>query len=82
MKSLGRKKLRFKKLLKVVGIDNTFSQNSPGLGNIPETPKVGSFKEVEVEVDTGLNARRANRGDQCPVFNMSAEHQKLVQEMK
>nr|UZC30149.1 hypothetical protein [Entomoneis sp.]UZC30228.1 hypothetical protein [Entomoneis sp.] len=37
-------------------------QNIQGLGNIPEAPKVRSFTEV----DTGLNARRGNRGDQCP----------------
>jgi hypothetical protein len=47
-------------------------QNIQGLGNIPEEPKVRSFREV----DTGLNAGRGNPGDQCPApkFNMEKEY--------
>ena len=43
-------------------------QNIKGFGNILEGPKARSFKEV----DTGLNARFYNRGDQSPTseFNM------------
>ena len=49
------------------------------LGNIPEAPKVRSFKEV----DTGLNARRGNRGDQCPAsqFNMEKEYTMFMEDM-
>jgi hypothetical protein len=36
-------------------------QNIQGLGNIPEEPKVRSFREVE----TGRNARHSSRADQC-----------------
>ena len=54
-------------------------QNSQGLGNIPKAPKVRSFTEV----DTGLNARRGNRGDQCPVpeFDMKKQYENFMQEM-
>ena len=54
-------------------------QNIQGLGNIPEAPKVRSFTEV----DTGLNARRGNRGDQCPApeFDMKKQYENFVQEM-
>jgi hypothetical protein len=50
-----------------------------GLGNIPEAPKVRSFKEV----DTGLNARHGNRGDQCPAsqFNMEKEYKMFMEDM-
>lgn len=62
------------------GINIDPPQNIQGLGNIPEAPKVRSFTEV----DTGLNARRGNRGDQCPAskFNMYEEHRNFVEEMK
>ena len=54
-------------------------QNVQGLGNIPKRPKVLSFREV----DSGLNARRGNRGDQCPApeFNMKQEYQNFMQKM-
>ena len=54
-------------------------QNIQGLGNIPEAPKVRSFREV----DTGLNARRGNRGDQCPApeFDMKKQYENFMQEM-
>lgn len=50
-----------------------------GLGNIPAAPKSRSFKEV----DTGLNARRGNHGDQCPVpqFNMEKEYTTFMKDM-
>lgn len=50
----------------------------PGLGNIPKGPTVRTFKEV----DTGMVARRGNRGHQCPAFNMDQEHKEFVQKMK
>ena len=53
-------------------------QNIQELGNIPKGPKARSFREVE----TGLNVRRGNRGDQCPKFNMYEEHKNFVEEMK
>jgi hypothetical protein len=61
-------------------IDVLAPQNIQGLGNIPKGPKVQSFREVE----TGLNVRRGNRGDQCPAskFNMYEEHKNFVEEMK
>lgn len=54
-------------------------QNIQGLGNIPEVPKVRSFREV----DTGLNARRGDRGDQCPApeFDMKKEYGNFMQEI-
>lgn len=54
-------------------------QNIQGLGNIPKAPKVRSFTEV----DTGLNARRGNRRDQCPVpeFDMKKQYENFMQEM-
>jgi hypothetical protein len=54
-------------------------QNIQGLGNIPEAPKFRSFTEV----DTGLNARRGNRGDQCPApeFDMKKQYENFMQEM-
>ena len=54
-------------------------QNIQGLGNIPEAPKVRSFTEV----DTGLNARRGNHGDQCPAsqFNMEKEYTMFMEDM-
>nr|WPV76532.1 hypothetical protein [Naviculales sp.] len=54
-------------------------QNIQGLGNIPEGPKVRSFREV----DTGLNARRGNHGDQCPApqFNMEKEYTMFMEDM-
>ena len=54
-------------------------QNIQGLGNIPEAPKFRSFTEV----DTGLNARRGNRGDQCPApeFDMKKEYTILMEDM-
>jgi hypothetical protein len=54
-------------------------QNIQGLGNIPEGPKIRSFKEV----DTGLNARRGNRDDQCPApkFNMEKEYTIFMEDM-
>ena len=42
-------------------IDVCPPQNGKGLGNMPKGPKVRSAKEV----DTGPNAGRSNRGDQC-----------------
>jgi hypothetical protein len=60
------------------GSDVLGAPNTPGLGNIPKGPTVRPFKEV----DTGLDARRGNRGDQCPAFNMYQEHQEFVQKMK
>jgi len=42
------------------GINIEPAQNIEGLGNIPEALKVRFFTEV----DTGLNARRDNRGHQ------------------
>lgn len=54
-------------------------QNIQGLGDIPAAPKVRSFTEV----DTGLNARRGNRGDQCPApeFDMKKQYENFMQEM-
>lgn len=54
-------------------------QKIQGLGNIPEAPKVRSFTEV----DTGLNARRGNRGDQCPApeFDMKKQYKNFMQEI-
>ena len=54
-------------------------QNIQGLGNTPEGPKVRSFTEV----DTGLNARRGNRDDQCPApeFDMKKEYENFIQEI-
>ena len=54
-------------------------QNIQGLGNIPEAPKVRSFTEV----DTGLNARRGNRADQCPApeFDMKKQYENFIQEI-
>jgi len=51
-------------------------QNIQGLGNIPEGPKVRSFREV----DTGLNAGRGNRGDQCPApeFDVKKEYARNI----
>lgn len=37
-------------------------QNIPRFDNLPKAPKIRSFKEV----DTGLNGKPGNRGDQCP----------------
>ena len=61
------------------GINIDPPQNIQGLGNIPEAPKVRSFTEV----DTGLNARRGNRGDQCPApeFDMKKQYENFMQEM-
>ena len=54
-------------------------QNIQGLENIPKAPKVWSFTEV----DTGLNARRDNRRDPCPVpeFDMKKQYENFMQEM-
>ena len=54
-------------------------QKIQGLGNIPEAPKVRSFKEV----GTDLNARHGNRGDQCPApeFDMKKEYTILMEDM-
>jgi len=54
-------------------------QNIQGLGNISEAPKVRSFTEVDI----GLNARRGNRGDQCPApeFDMKKEYIMLMEDM-
>ena len=58
------------------GINVDPPQNIQGLGNIPEAPKVRSFKEV----DTGLGARR---DDECPApkFNMEKEYTMLMEDM-
>lgn len=50
-------------------------QNIQGLGNIPEGPKVRSFREVD--------AGRGNRGDQCPApeFDMKKEYGNFMQEI-
>lgn len=50
-------------------------QNTQGLGNIPEGPKVRSFREVD--------AGRGNRGDQCPApeFDMKKEYGNFMQEI-
>ena len=71
----GRPRIRGSK-----SVDVFSPQNIQGLGNIPKGPKVRSFREVE----TGLNARRGNRGDQCPAskFNIYEEHKNFLQEMK
>jgi len=65
--------------IKGIGITVDPPQNIQGLGNIPEAPKVRSFREV----DTGLNARRGNRGDQCPApeFDMKKEYTMLMEDM-
>lgn len=54
-------------------------QNIQGLENIPEGTKVRSFREV----DTGLNARRGNRGNQCPTpeFDMKKQYENFMQEI-
>ena len=61
------------------GINIEPPQNIQGLGNIPEAPKVRSFTEV----DTGLNARRGNHGDQCPApeFDMKKQYENFMQEI-
>ena len=70
---LGRPRMRGR------GINIDPPQTIQGLGNIPEAPKVRSFREV----DTGLNARRGNRGDQCPApeFDMKKEYTILMEDM-
>ena len=61
------------------GIDSNVDppQNIQGLGNILEGPKVWSVKEV----DTDLNARRSNRGSQCPApeFDMKKQYENFMQ---
>ena len=54
-------------------------QTIQGLGDIPAAPKVRSFTEV----DTGLDARRGNRGDQCPApeFDIKKQYENFMQEM-
>jgi hypothetical protein len=54
-------------------------QNIQGLGNIPKAPKARSFREV----DTGLNGRRSNHGDQCPApeFDMEKEYIMFMEDM-
>jgi len=61
------------------GINIDPPQNIQGLGDIPAAPKVRSFTEV----DTGLNARRGNRGDQCPTpeFDMKDQYENFMQKM-
>jgi len=61
------------------GINIDPPQNIQGLGNVPEGPKVRSFREV----DTGLNAQRGNRRDQCPVpeFDMKKQYENFMQEI-
>ena len=61
------------------GINVDPPQNIQGLGNIPEGLKVRSFREV----DTGLNARRGNRGNQCrtPQFDMKKQYENFMQEI-
>ncbi|MGK7895898.1 MAG: hypothetical protein AB4372_20360 [Xenococcus sp. (in: cyanobacteria)] len=61
------------------GINIDPPQNIQGLGDIPAAPKVRSFTEV----DTGLNARRGNRNDQCPAsqFNMEKEYTMFMEDM-
>jgi hypothetical protein len=58
------------------GINVDPPRNIQELGNIP---KVRSFREV----DTDLNARRGNRGDQCPApeFDMKEEYGNFIQKM-
>jgi len=70
----GRPRMRGSKSIEVFP-----PQNIQGLGNIPEAPKVRSFMEVE----TGLNARRGNRDDQCPApeFDMKKEYENFIQEI-
>ena len=70
----GRPRMRGSKSIEVFS-----PQNIQGLGNIPEGPKVRSFREV----DTGLNARRGNRDDQCPAseFNMEKEYTMFMEDM-
>jgi len=70
----GRPRMRGSKPIKVFP-----PQNIQGLGNIPEGPKIRSFKEV----DTGLNARRGNRDDQCPAakLDMKSEYENFMQEI-
>jgi hypothetical protein len=65
--------------MKGLGINIDPPQAIQGLGNIPEGPKVRSF----IEVDTGMNARRGNRGDQCPAsqFNMEKEYTLFMEDM-
>jgi hypothetical protein len=54
-------------------------QNIQGLGNVPEAPKVKSFREM----NTDLDARRENRGDQCPAseFKMEKEYTMFMEDM-
>ncbi len=61
------------------GINIDPLQNIQGLGNVPEGPKVRSFTLV----DTGLNAQRGNRRDQCPVpeFDMKKQYENFMQEI-
>lgn len=61
------------------GINVDPPQNIQGLGNIPEAPKVRSFTEA----DTGLNARRGNRDDQCSAteYNLEEEYTTFMEEM-
>jgi len=53
--------------------------NIQGLEDISAAPKVRSFTEV----DTGLNARRGNRDDQCPAsqFNMEKKYTIFMEDM-
>ena len=61
------------------GINIDPPPNIQGLGDIPAAPKVRSFTEG----DTGLNARRGNRGDQCPApeFDMKKQYENFMQQM-
>ena len=54
-------------------------QNIQRLENLPEAPKVRS----STEVDTGLNAQRGNRKDQCPApeFDMEKEYTIFKEDM-
>jgi len=61
------------------GMTVDLPQNIQGLGNIPEAPKVRSFREV----DTGLNARWGNPENQSPApeFDMKEQYENFLQEM-
>lgn len=55
------------------------SLTSKGIGNVPKAPSVRIFKDI----DTGLDGRRGNRGDECsvPKINMEKKFRMFMEDM-